>query len=416
MTFVISRAQGPGHSVGAWDNGRVREERIERGAGLSGLRRYTWWTVPGTTAVVLVLFVGGWVVGGDAPVWARAACAGALAVTVLASVVLLSRRLGLAPTATMHFPWLVAGSMGAAVLGVIPLAYHQYGLWAVAPSILVAIAATFLPPSRQRVLIAIAAVCSAVPGAVVSLLTSDGRVLYAAMFPLGLMVFTAWAVLGPLWVWDIAGRLNEARRLSAELAVKDERLRFAADLHDIQGHHLQVIALKSELAARLATADPARAATEMRQVQQLATQALQETRALIQGYRRTTLAEEITNATRVLAAAGIDATMDLDPPAQPLPEPGRHLLGLVMREATTNVLRHSRATQASVNYRVAGGRAELRITNNGVTADEVASNGTGLASLSERLTAALGELTWHHDREHFVLVASLPLDTLARIQ
>ncbi|UPZ27268.1 histidine kinase [Streptomyces sp. LRE541] len=201
------------------------------------------------------------------------------------------------------------------------LAVRNYGLWAVAPATVVAIVATYLAPRARRTLILGSVLLALLPGAVVSLAAEDGEVVYAALFPAGLVAFTVWVMLGPLWAWDTARRLDEARRLEAELAVRDERLKFAANLHDIQGHHLQVISLKSELAARVVDTDPARAAAEMREVRQLAADALSDTRAVVQGYRRTTLDDEITNATRVLAAAGIDARTTL---AQATAVPAAH--------------------------------------------------------------------------------------------
>jgi two-component system, NarL family, sensor histidine kinase DesK len=239
-----------------------------------------------------------------------------------------------------------------------------------------------------------------------------GGWLGATLLPPALLAITAATMLGILWGWEVAARLERARRLSAELAVKDERLRFAADLHDIQGHHLQVIALKSELAARLAQTDPARAAMEMQQVQRLSTDALRDTRAVVQGYRRTSLDEEIANATRVLAAADIDARMQLDAATDSdrLSETSRHLLGLVVREATTNVLRHSQAERAQVDYRVAAGVAQLRMGNDGAVDQPGASPGSGLRTLAMRLVAAGGTLTWEQDGDRFVVVASLPLD------
>jgi two-component system sensor histidine kinase DesK len=399
----------------------MRDRTTDRGTGLGSFRRYTWWDVPGTTAIVLLWFVGDWILDPDVPAWARGSSAAALAVTVVASVVLLSRRLALVPTEapdaqSLRLPaaWLAAGSAGAAVLGVVPLALRNYGLWAIAPAILASITATFLPPRRRRVLVVGAAAVAAVAGGTVSLLSGDGELLYAALFPLGLVAFVAWVTLGPVWAWDIAARLSHARTLAAELAVKDERLRFAADLHDIQGHHLQVIALKSELAARLTEADPARAAAEMKDVHRLATDALNDTRALVQGYRRTTLGNEIANATRVLAAADIDARMNLEPAAvaatDRLSPSSRHLLGLVMREATTNVLRHSRAQQAEIDYRLAGGRASLRVRNDGAVGRRRGVTGSGLRTLAERLEAAGGELTWTYDGDRFEVTASLPVD------
>ncbi|TMR05036.1 histidine kinase, partial [Nonomuraea turkmeniaca] len=333
---------------------------------MTNFRRYTWWSLFGVTAFFLVFSVRSRIVDAAVPVVVRLAAVAALALTVTAIAASISRRIPRVPLASPGtnragpppVRWLVAGSVGAVVLGGILLAVRDYGLWSFGPAMMVSIIAMFLPGRRRWSLIAVAAAVAAVLGGVTAAVSGQGLV-FAAAFPAGLVLFTGWVTLGMLWAWDVAERLNAARRLSAELAVKDERLRFAADLHDIQGHHLQVIALKSELAARLAGADPARAAEEMNEVRRLAADALRDTRAVVQGYRRVTLEEEIANATRVLAAAGIDARMELDPAAAPglLPDPGRRLLGLVMREATTNVLRHSRARQAEVSLRITGHQA-----------------------------------------------------------
>ncbi|WP_351228692.1 histidine kinase [Streptomyces sp. NPDC002133] len=393
----------------------MREGASERGTGLTSFRRYTWWAVPGSAVCFLVVFFGVWILDGDVPLWARTPAVAALAVEAVASAVLLSGWLA-APSAGHPHParppmgWLLAACVATVVLAALPLVRRNYGLWAVAPAVTVAICATYLTPSRRRLLIVGAVVLALLPGGAVSLAAGDGELAYAALFPAGLIAFTVWMVLGPLWAWDVAGRLDRARRLEAELAVKDERLRFAADLHDIQGHHLQIIALKSELAARLAELDPARAAEEMRDVQRLSAEALRDTRAVVHGYRRTTLDEEIANATRVLAAADIDARMALDPAAvaADLAGPTRHLLGLVMREATTNVLRHSHARHAEVDYRVTSGLARLRVSNDGADEHSAATESTGLSGLAERLRAAGGELTWGRDGDRFVVLASLP--------
>ena len=391
----------------------MRTSPVDRTAGLTNLRRYTWWAVPGTAAAILILFFTGWLLDHSVPIWARAACGATLAVAVVACVVLLSRRLTMAPDAAVQAAprrWLIAGNTCAAVLGVITLAFGQYGLWALAPAMMVAITAAYLRAGPRRWLIIGAAGIAPVLGATVCLVSGDDELLYAALFPLGLLAFTIWTMLGPLWAWDIAGELDQARQMSAELAVKDERLRFAADLHDIQGHHLQVIAVKSELAGRLVQLDPARAAAEMVEVQRLSTDALRETRALVYGYRQTTLEDEISNATRILASADIDARMSIEPSTQPLSRSERHLLGLVMREATTNVLRHSHAAHAEVDYRVDANRAQLNVCNDGVADRSDQPAGSGLTSLAERLLAAGGELTWRRDGDRFVVTATLPVD------
>jgi two-component system sensor histidine kinase DesK len=402
--------------VGAVDcchNDGVGDVRGDSRTGLANFRRHTWWSIVGVTAFFLVFSVRTWVTDASVPVLARLFGVAALAVTLTACGVLISRRMAgvhpASPGESAPVAWLVAGGAGAVVLGGILLALRNYGLWSFAPAAMASIAATFLPAGRRWVLVAATAAVAAALGGSVAL-AAAGPVLFAAAFPAGLVLLTGWITLGMLWSWDVAERLNAARRLSAELAVKDERLRFAADLHDIQGHHLQVIALKSELAARLAQTDPARAAAEMTEVRQLAADALRDTRAVVQGYRRTTLEAEIANATRVLASAGIDARMTLGPDADHLSPPARHLLGLVMREATTNVLRHSRARHAEVGYQVSGGLAVLEVTNDGAPGPAAQTgSGTGLRSLAERLETAGGGLTWRHESGRFTVTASLPL-------
>jgi two-component system sensor histidine kinase DesK len=397
-------------------------------SGLTSFRRYTWWSLAGTTAFALVVLLGRRVLTAALPGWAVVACVVALAVTTVASVVLLGRRLAAAPPdgrpAGPPAGWVLAGGGAAAVLGGILLVLSDDGDWSVAPATMVAVVATFLPPRRRGLLLAVAAVAGAVVGGIAAVASWSGGEdgwLSAVLLPPGLVAITAATMLGLLWGWEVAARLDRARGLAAELAVADERLRFAAELHDIQGHHLQVIARTSELAARLAGTDPARAAEQMHQVQRLATQALGDTRAVVQGYRRTSLEAELANATGVLAAAGIDARLRVDPAADPdrLSATGRRLLGLVVREATTNVLRHSQARHTEVDYRVQDGMARLRIGNDGAVAGPGApgsgggEGGTGLEMLAERLAAVGGTLTREHQGDRFVLAAWLPLDAAA---
>ncbi|MFD3835956.1 sensor histidine kinase [Streptomyces sp. NPDC058642] len=386
---------------------------MDNGAGLTGFRRYTWWAVPGTVVCVLVVAYGSWALDGDVPLWARAPVVPALGVHAVAAAVLLGGAMeDRAPVLRPLAGWLVTACLAAAALAVLPLTRHNYGLWALAPAVTVAIVAVHLSAAGRRWLIGGAVVLAPVPGSAVNLVAGDEKWAYAALFPACLTAFTVWTVLGPLWAWRIAGRLDRARRLEAELAVKDERLRFASDLHDIQGHHLQVIALKAELASRIAEVDPARASGEMREIRRLCADALRDTRAVVRGMRRTTLDGEIANATRVLAAAGIDARMNLEPAALQgeLSEPARQLLGLVMREATTNVLRHSQARHAEVDYRVSAEQALLRISNDRAHAHPGTGDGTGLLGLAERLRSAGGELTWEReDGDRFVVTATLPV-------
>ena len=221
-----------------------------------------------------------------------------------------------------------------------------------------------------------------------------------------------WAVMTPLlfvasiWWWEIVVRLDDSRRTSGELAVAQERLRFAADLHDIQGHHLQVIALKTELAGRLLDADPEAARIQIGEAQQLARTALEETRALVHGYRTVSLTAEAANAAEVLRAAGIGTSVEME--AEGLPPEERTLFGLVIREATTNILRHSDATTVTFQLARSGPGWILAVSNDGVGGTAPESGGSGIDGLRQRFEAVGGAVGAGIADGRFVLTASAP--------
>ncbi len=228
----------------------------------------------------------------------------------------------------------------------------------------------------------------------------------------GLFSIGIWALMTPvlfvgsIWWWEIVLRLDDSRRTSGELAVAQERLRFAADLHDIQGHHLQVIALKTELAGRLLDVDPAAARVQIDEAQQLARTALEDTRALVHGYRTVSLAAEAANAAEVLRAAGIHASVEVD--AEGLPSEERTLFGLVMREATTNILRHSEAGRVAFRLVRSGEGRVLSVTNDGVGDAEPRSGGSGIEGLRKRFEAVGGAVEARREDGRFVLTATAP--------
>lgn len=220
-------------------------------------------------------------------------------------------------------------------------------------------------------------------------------------------------LLSSLWWWEIVVELDRHRRSAAELAVTQERLRFASDLHDIQGHHLQVISLKSELAERLLARDPGAAREHIHEVRLIAKDALEETRSLVAGYRQVSLADELENAREVLTAAGADCELRLG--ELPTDATTRSALASVVREATTNILRHSAATQVSIvlSSDPISGRCELVIANDGASAEAVRGSGaagSGLAGLRERLAAVGGTIETLTDASgaRFELRVSVP--------
>jgi two-component system, NarL family, sensor histidine kinase DesK len=407
-----------------WQDGVMSTARAvaeDDGSGLVSFRRNTWWVLAGTVACVLGFSVGDWVLDPDIQAGLRALTGLATATTIVACGVLLARRIrDEAPSAV----WLATACCAALVAAAVPLALGSFGIWPIAPAATISVLVTFLPARRAWFTLGAALLVLPAIGLVAALAMAEPNVAHAAWMPALMVLAFGPAMVGMLHAWQVAARLDDARRLAGQLAVADERLRFAADLHDIQGHHLQVIALKSELAARLAEAHPARAAEQMREVQQLAGDALRETRALVQGYRRTTLDAEIANASKVLAAAGVEVRADVDAGlAASLPDAPRSLLGLVVREATTNVLRHSRATRAAIVLVPDDAGARLVIDNDGArparpgdgsagagdgpSGTGRAGDGTGLASLAERLDAVGGRLSWAGDDDRFVVTATV---------
>lgn len=213
----------------------------------------------------------------------------------------------------------------------------------------------------------------------------------ALLFPAALWA-SMWVLLTSMWlnVLQTTKELDRARRDSARLAVTEERLRFARDLHDVFGRTLSAVALKAELGAAQADQGRPEAATTMREVQTIATDALDELRGLVRGYRETDLAGELAGARSLLESAGITVTTIVE--AGPLPPTVARCLAWVVREGTTNVLRHANATTVQLALTRDASGLTLAVVNDGAT-DAPGEAGSGLAGLVERLDEVGGTLT-----------------------
>jgi two-component system sensor histidine kinase DesK len=168
------------------------------------------------------------------------------------------------------------------------------------------------------------------------------------------------------------------------LAKVAERERIARDLHDLLGHTLSLIVLKSELAAKLAERDTARAIEEIRDVERISREALHEVRRAVLGYRQLTLSESLAGARQALNAADIE----LDARIAPVRMDGQveGVVSIVLREAITNVIRHSRAGRCEVCLSERGGRVCLQVQDNGVGGQgELGSGLTGMRVRVEEL-------------------------------
>ncbi|MFI6319900.1 sensor histidine kinase [Nonomuraea sp. NPDC050556] len=211
-----------------------------------------------------------------------------------------------------------------------------------------------------------------------------------------------------VWIWQLAVRAREGQEAKTRLAVAEERLRFSRDLHDLVGHQLSAIAVKTELAVRLAKADPGAATAEMGEVHELTRKALKELRQAVRGYRELDLAAELDSVRSVLEAA--DVACELHLPYRDPPEGVAPVFAYAVREAVTNVLKHSDATRCDITIRFDDYAASLEVRNDGVLGRPVEDLGSGLTGMAERLAAVGGSASAQADRDgDFVLTAVIPL-------
>lgn len=207
--------------------------------------------------------------------------------------------------------------------------------------------------------------------------------------------------------------LHKAREELARQAVAEERLRLARDLHDLLGHTLSLIVLKSELAGRLLERSPIQAKNEIRELETVARQALREVRQAVAGYRQPTLANELDGARQMLEAAGIAFTIDNT--IGILPSEVDATLAWTIREGVTNVIRHSRARECKIQITSLNGTIHAEVLNDGYIDENRDSIrlGSGLSGLSERVKAQRGSIQAGptETASNFCLIIKLPLGT-----
>jgi two-component system, NarL family, sensor histidine kinase DesK len=231
--------------------------------------------------------------------------------------------------------------------------------------------------------------------------TGDLGYAAAAVAIVGFLTFT---VQSTLWLFDVVSELERSKQTQAALAVAEERLRFSHDVHDVLGRQLSTIAVQAELAAALAERGDPRAPQYILEVRETAHEALREARELARGYRPLDLYAEVDGAVSLLKSAGITATAELTD----LPPAWHEPVARVIREAVTNVLRHSTATRVDIRY---DGTAVV-ITNDGATTTtrprlSGGTGGSGLVGLAEQLASSGARITTDHQGDQFVVHVQL---------
>ncbi|MFF5028861.1 sensor histidine kinase [Streptomyces collinus] len=357
---------------------------------------------------VKVLWIGVWLVflrspiedlvGGAHGTWATAAGAAGLAAFVGSYLALVFRNIGRPFT-----PRLVISLL--AVLGVLAplLSYTLGGAW-LGLFIYLAVACGATLPLR--------AAYWAIPASALTLylvgLHSD---VQEARDLLLLTLLIGFAMTGVGQLVRTTIELRRARATVAQLAANEERLRLARDLHDLLGHSLSLITLKSELAGRMLPDHPDKAAQQVADIEQVSRQALVDVREAVTGYRRPRLAAELAGAQVALTAAGVLAEVPADPDLTGIAEEAESTLAWTLREAVTNVVRHSGADRCLVQLlrrqTLDGPVLELTVEDNG-SGGSGKGPGNGLTGLTERLEKVGGALEAGRIRHGFRLLARVP--------
>jgi two-component system, NarL family, sensor histidine kinase DesK len=232
----------------------------------------------------------------------------------------------------------------------------------------------------------------------------------AAIAGIGLLVY------GLSWLAGMARELEVVRGELAQVAAVAERLRVARDVHDLLGLGLSAIALKTDLIGRLIGRDDDRAAAEMDELARTCAAARADIRLVTGGGQQLSLAAELDAAAEILAAAGVQVHASL--PAGPLPATADGTLAVVLREAVTNILRHSTAASCTIEAAAGDGAVRMAVSNDGVTGRagppdgdgrRGAGGGRGLANLTARVQAAGGQLSARRHGGLFELAVEIPL-------
>lgn len=210
-----------------------------------------------------------------------------------------------------------------------------------------------------------------------------------------------------LWWWDVLMTVDRARASESRLAATQERLRVATDVHDLQGHHLQVIALQLELAERLMPNDPDAALTQLRAARQSVDEARQGTRDLALRFRSVPLTVEIENAADLLRAAGTSVQVTVHADADRAPA---SVLGPVIRETTTNALRHGGGRWARLSLTRDADAWRYEIENDAADASPSA-DGAGLEGIGRRVEDGGGSVEIRRRPQEFAVAVRVPVST-----
>ncbi|WP_332650264.1 sensor histidine kinase [Lysinibacillus sp. 54212] len=198
---------------------------------------------------------------------------------------------------------------------------------------------------------------------------------------------------------NLESQLETARDRISELIIHEERQRIARDLHDTLGQKLSMIGLKSDLAARLIEKNPEQAINEIKDIRQTASVALKEVRELVADMRAVRLVEELLRVEQILRAAEIQFTLHGEPNRIQLPVLSENVLSMCLKEAVTNVVKHSKASKCDITIRQNNVELTLSVKDNGIGYEETFTmSGNGLKGMRERIEFINGTVEMKNNR------------------
>lgn len=364
------------------------EEALRR----PGRRSVAWHTIdhPAIWLAYLPLFFIPWLIVQPSVAQMIWGCAGLAAFLILyfASIKAAGLRLVLLATATLLLSFALA---------------FTGSNWTVIAIYAAAMIGDLRPARRASLLVGVFAAASC------ALALATGQPPLYWLLGVFLMIMVGIANISRAALEDKNHALATAQDEVRELAAAAERERIGRDLHDLLGRTLTLIAIKADLASRLSHSDPDKAEAEMRDVAVVAREGLAEVRAAVSGMTGATLSHEIASSQSALAAAGIACQVEGE--AERIDPGTSAVLAMALREAVTNVIRHSGASMCRITLMPRSGKLEMMVSDDGDGAAVRA--GGGISGLRSRLAAAGGDLAVHGDARGTSLTASLPLKAAA---
>lgn len=210
--------------------------------------------------------------------------------------------------------------------------------------------------------------------------------------------------------------LDQANEVIKELVKREERMRIARDLHDTLGHTLSLITLKSQLVEKLVTKNTERAQEEAREIQRTSRAALRQVRELVSEMRAISVAEELAEAGEMLRAAEISLEVEGDISLEGVSDLTQNILSLCIKEAVTNIVKHSSADKCSIGVVKTTGEVRVTVKDNGIGLQHQVGDhielrgGNGMKGMAERLSLIDGNLSFNSDEgQGTMLIVTIPL-------